>query len=135
MEYTTPQAQDLQTWLNATSPVPNAATLIRQAALLVGEYLDQCWTIPEDTQPISDATLAQAAYWHTHNITPLSGDVPAPEDARPVQSASLLSGSYTFAGADKEAQARAQASVTLCAEALLLLRKAGLVPAQPIAVG
>ncbi len=122
----------------------NTARYLTAASMLVDEYAAQCrtpqvddyldpWVAELDEEPLTEATIVQAAYWLRNQVAPLEEDVQA--GSKVVASASLLSGSMTFADAQAASSARAQASRQLCYEARLTLNMAGIRPAQPFAIG
>lgn len=127
---------DLTAWL-APAPVPaNAAGLLRSASLLVENatieavYATNTAGLPTDTAvagAFKDATTAQAAMWSAAGIDPAGGGVAS---SAPVRSKKLGSGSVeydTSAGGSVTAYAaRMAAATSLCTEAWLILKQAGL---------
>lgn len=112
----------------------DAGRYLRSASMLVDQYLQDCQT-PADSadtaQAITDATLIQACYWIENNIHPMAEGL---QSGKTVASASLLSGSMTFADGDLAAKNRAQAGDTLCFEARLTLGLAGISPSTSVRV-
>lgn len=112
----------------------DAGRYLRSASMLVDQYLQDCQT-PTDsadtTQAITDATLIQACYWIENTIHPMAEGL---QSGKTVTSASLLSGSMTFADGDLAAKNRAQAADTLCLEARLTLGLAGISPSTSVRV-
>lgn len=113
----------------------DAGRYLRSASMLVDQYLQDCSPIPADSadtaQAITDATLIQACYWIENNIHPMAEGL---QSGKTVASASLLSGSMTFADGDMAAKNRAQAGDTLCFEARLTLGLAGINPTTSVRV-
>lgn len=128
-------AAELITWLGGPAPA-NATTLLRSASLLVrgatvaSIYGTDTAGLPTDAtvrQAFKDATCAQAAMWSAAGIDPAGGGVAS---SAPVRSKKLGSGSVdydTSVNASVTAFTAKQAATTsLCAEAWLLLKQAGL---------
>ena len=128
----------LTQWANAEGlplTIPgDAQRYLRLASLLVDDYLTKCGrtsTQDEAVQATTDATLIQACYWIENKIHPMAEDL---QSGKTVASASLLSGSMTFADSDTAAKNRAQAGDTLCLEARLSLGLAGIHPTTSVRV-
>ena len=79
----------------------------------------------------SRTALIQACYWIENNIHPMAEGL---QSGKTVASASILSGSMTFADSDTAAKNRAQAGDTLCLEARLTLGLAGINPTTSVRV-
>lgn len=113
----------------------DAGRYLRSASMLVDQYLQDCpRTNPDDTdaaQAITDATLIQSCYWIENTITPMAESL---KSGKTVASASLLSGSMSFADADTAAKNRAKAGDSLCLEARLTLGLAGIHPTTSVHV-
>lgn len=113
----------------------DAARYLRSASMLVDHYLQDCPPVPADNaeaaQAITDATLIQACYWIENKIHPMAENL---QSGQTVASASLLSGSMTFADGDMAAKNRAQAGDTFCLEARLTLGLAGIQPSTSVRV-
>lgn len=113
----------------------DAARYLRSASMIVDQYLQDCPPIPADNaeaqQATTDATLIQACYWIENNIHPLTEDL---QSGQTVASASLLSGSMTFADSDMAAKNRAHAGYALCLEARVTLGLAGIHPTTSVRV-
>lgn len=128
-------SEDLTAWSSSPAPA-NAAGLLRSASLLVedatitGIYATDTAGLPTDpavAEAFRDATTAQAAMWSAAGIDPAGGGVAS---SAPVRSKKLGSGSVeydTSVNSSVTAYAMKQAAATsLCAEAYLILRQAGL---------
>lgn len=108
---------------------------LRSASMLVDQYLQDCPPVPADsaeaTQAVTDATLIQVCYWIENKIHPMAEGL---QSGKTVASASLLSGSMSFADGDQAAKNRAQAGDELCLEARLTLGLAGIHPTTSVRV-
>lgn len=130
--------QLIQWILNEGLPIntpTDAARYLRSASMLVDQYLQDCHPVPADSaeaaQAITDATLIQACYWIENKIHPMAEDL---QSGKTVASASLLSGSMTFADSDIAAKNRAHAGSALCLEARVTLGLAGIHPTTSVRV-
>lgn len=120
-------SSDLGTWLNATPPT-NAASLLRSASLRVARacmrdpYTDQPG--PTETQPLNDATCAQAASWIALGIDPVK--LGLDPGLAPVKSSTIL-GAEVVRDTTGQTAALIEAATCLCAEANAILTTAGLI--------
>lgn len=121
---------DLETWTGETAP-DNAATLLREASILVGSACraDLYDTLPSGlpaddalADAMRDACCAHAGYWAANGIDPAKG-----ADGIPivVTASSIDGASVSTNGGDKAAEALASLS-KLRPNALTILRLAGL---------
>lgn len=127
---------DLTAW--PIEPLPtNADRLIRAASNLVREatmtdvYATDADGLPTDTaiaDAMRDAVCAQVENWVALGVDPVAG--PAGTGGV-VTSTQLLSGSVQYATYAKQAEDRAAATTTLCADAVLELTAVGLTTTQP----
>ena len=128
----TPNLAEYTTWCKLegrTEPTPTAARLIKSAARLVESYLRCCTRrgAAGEAEAIRDAIYMQVAFWEENQLTPGAEALKATQ----VTQASLMGASVHYAGAEKAAQARWEASQVLCFEARLTLGLAGIHLAQP----
>lgn len=114
-------------------PTATAARLIKSAARLVESYLRCCTRrgTESEASAIRDAIYMQVAFWEENQLTPGAEALKATQ----VTQASLMGASVHYAGAEKAAQARWEASQVLCFEARLTLGLAGIHLAQPEVIG
>lgn len=138
-------AEDVTAWDGTLALPPNVDALLRSASLLVrgatktARYDTTSGGLPSDPDTVAvfrDATAAQVASWVTLGLNPAGGGI----DARPpVQSKKIATGaiSYDTSGAASVTaqQARADATSTLCTDALAVLADAGLLSDQPTIYG
>jgi len=129
---------DLTAWINPVPLPANSATLLRSASLLVHSYTMTALYgvdgtgLPSDTtvlQAFKDATCAQAATWNATGIDPIAGGIPT---ATLVRSKRLGSGAIDYDTSASSSvtvlQAKREAATTLCAEAVMLLHQARVIP-------
>lgn len=126
--YATPD--DLSTWMGEPGP-DNATQLLRTASLRVATatqadiYNTQANGKPVDddlSEALRDATCAQAELWAATGVNPIAGAGGLPAQ---VVSSSIDGASVTMNTAALDT-AKAQSTTTLCADALEILRNAGL---------
>lgn len=131
---------DFTAWAGVAAPA-NVNGLLRSASLAVREATEFCFYatdstgMPTDTayvQAFNDATACQANFLNTVAQDPNLGGVLEPGVE---QQASLGSAHVTYADAQDAADARKAAVLSLCPDALRILRVAGLVPKPPWQVG
>lgn len=105
-------------------------THVRVAVRLIDMYLRQCTKSDIPHSVLEEVTACQVAFWHATGITTPGMDF---QTGGVVYSASLNGGSVTYAGADKAAEQRKHAAVSLCFEARVILESAGFRP-RPLRV-
>lgn len=131
-------ATDLQTWTGVANPA-NATQLLRSASLLIQSctmtslYAVDGTGLPTDATVLGafkDATCAQVAYWVAAGVDPASGGVTT---TAPVRSKKLGSGGVEYdtgvSASVTAFNAKREAATTMCAEALMILQQARIVPA------
>lgn len=130
--YATPS--ELSTWMGIPAP-DNATKLLRVASTRVAHatqadiYDIAPNGLPKDSdlaEALRDAACAQAERWAGLDVDPVAG---AGGLAKQVVSSSIDGASYSTNGAALDA-AKAEAAEGLCADALTILRNAGLASNQ-----
>lgn len=129
---------DLTAWITPVPLPANSATLLRSASLLIHTFTMTALYGVDDTgkpsdatvlQAFNDATCAQAASWAAAGIDPVSGGI---STAAPVRSKRLGSAGVDYdTSANTSAtvlQAKREAATTLCAESVMLLHQARVIP-------
>ena len=114
----------------------NISFYLYQAALLLSEHLQWCaWNPhnPDHVQAVKDAICMQASTWVEAEVNPLSEGLTS--NVHNVQSASLLGGSFTNAGAGVAGRKRASAVDNVLPSPLMILKAAGIGPANVTVVG
>ena len=132
----TPNLTEYTSWCameGRAEPTATAARLIKSAARLVESYLRCCTRRGSagEASAIRDAIYMQVAFWEENQLSPGAEALKATQ----VTQASLMGASVHYAGAEKAAQARWEASQVLCFESRLTLGLAGIHLAQPEVIG
>lgn len=129
--------QQLADWTGTAAPA-NAALLLRSASLLVDRALVGAVYVTDDTgiatdadvlQALADATCAQAATWAALGIDPAGGQAGATSGqvvAKTIGTARIEYDRGSATGRSNAGNARADAAVTLTADAVQILANAGL---------
>lgn len=135
-------AEDLAADPWQLTPV-NAAGLLRSASLLVrGATTATVYDVNETGLPtdatvlaaFKDATCAQATAWDALGIDPTAGAAGAA--GAPIVAASSIGSAQVQYGVSLTlGDKRAEAAVTLCSDAVQILRDAGLLSGQPLVYG
>lgn len=129
---------DLTTWITPTPLPANSATLLRSASLLIHSFtmtalygVDDAGK-PSDTtilQAFKDATCAQASAWLTAGIDPVGGGITT---SAPVRSKRIGSAGVDYDTSANTSipvfQAKREAATVLCAEAVMILHQARVIP-------